>query len=172
MPNQWFDLKSRLHAGYVYNPSKPPFKCASLLFVAAVRQNKHVCSALTLIATLRREACCKSAIYLTCGECNVCLHSSLRHAINSVQIEKLRNRRSSLEGADAFLLSLGNSVWAGGIWCVLMGSGEFWFRWVCERFLKRLKGSKTFGRLWVYFYIPANIGEGMMRELSIACVVH
>ena len=80
------------------HPSKPPFKCALLLFVAAVRQNKHVCSALTLIVTLRRGACCKSAIYLTCGERNVCLHSSLRHAINSVQIEKLRDRRSSFGG--------------------------------------------------------------------------
>ena len=43
-------------------------------------------------------ACCKSVIYLTCGERNVCLHSSLRHAINSVQIEKLRDRRSSFGG--------------------------------------------------------------------------
>ena len=51
------DLKSRLNAAtHIYNPSKPPFKCASLLFVAAVRHNKHVCSALTLIATLIWEA--------------------------------------------------------------------------------------------------------------------
>ena len=43
-------------ATHIYIPSKPPFKCASLLFVAAVRQNKQVYSALTLIATLIREA--------------------------------------------------------------------------------------------------------------------
>ena len=41
-------------ATHIYNPSKPPFKCASLLFVASVRQNKQVCSALTLIATLTK----------------------------------------------------------------------------------------------------------------------
>ena len=34
-------------------------------------------------------------------------HSSLRHAINSVQIEKLRDRRSSLEEEDTFLLPEG-----------------------------------------------------------------
>ena len=36
----------------------PSFKCAMLLFVAVVRQNKRVCSAHTLIATLKRETCC------------------------------------------------------------------------------------------------------------------
>ena len=41
-------------ATHIYNPSKPPFKCASLLFVAAVRQNIQVCYALTLIATLTK----------------------------------------------------------------------------------------------------------------------
>ena len=55
---------------------------------------------------LRREACCNSAIYLTCGERNVCLHSSLRHAINSVQIEKLRDRRSSLEEEATYTTSI------------------------------------------------------------------
>ena len=45
---------------HIYNPSKPPFKCTSFLFVATVRQNKRVCSALTLIATLIREACGKT----------------------------------------------------------------------------------------------------------------
>ena len=38
----------------IYNPSKPPFKFASLLFVATARQNESICSALALIATLIR----------------------------------------------------------------------------------------------------------------------
>ena len=37
-------------------PSKPPFKFASLLFVATARQNESICSALASIATLIREA--------------------------------------------------------------------------------------------------------------------
>ena len=52
----WIGLKEPAIAGHIYNPPpNPSFKCASLLFVAAVRQNKHVCSALTLIATLIRR---------------------------------------------------------------------------------------------------------------------
>ena len=41
---------------HIYNPSKPPFKFTSLLFVATARKNKFVCSSLALIATLIREA--------------------------------------------------------------------------------------------------------------------
>ena len=42
---------------YIDNPSKPPFKFTSLLFVATARKNKFICSSLALIATLIREAC-------------------------------------------------------------------------------------------------------------------
>ncbi|MBQ2415656.1 MAG: hypothetical protein II283_04425, partial [Alistipes sp.] len=41
---------------YIDNPSKPPFKFTSLLFVATARKNKFICSSLALIATLIREA--------------------------------------------------------------------------------------------------------------------
>ena len=78
----------------IQSTPSPSFKCATLLFVAVVRHNKLVCSALTLIATLRREACCKPMAYLTEGEYSeamfkqyyVSCHSSLRQAINSAQI--------------------------------------------------------------------------------------
>ena len=49
---------------HIYNPSKPPFKCTSFLFVATARQNKRVCSALVLIATLKRRACGKTCLAL------------------------------------------------------------------------------------------------------------
>ena len=41
---------------HIDNPSKPPFKFTSLLFVATARKNKFICSSLALIATLIREA--------------------------------------------------------------------------------------------------------------------
>ena len=45
---------------HIYNPPKPSFKCTSFLFVASVRHSKRVSYALTLIATLIREACGKA----------------------------------------------------------------------------------------------------------------
>ena len=41
---------------HIDNPSKPPFKFTSLLFVATARKNKFICSSLALIAMLIREA--------------------------------------------------------------------------------------------------------------------
>ena len=40
---------------HIDNPTKPPFKFTSLLFVATARKNKFICSSLALIATLIRE---------------------------------------------------------------------------------------------------------------------
>ena len=59
---------------HIYNPSKPPFKYTSFLFVAAAWQNKQVCSALTLIATLRREACGK------CPTCSPTVNTYYQHS--------------------------------------------------------------------------------------------
>ena len=56
-----FSLRGRTDVlSHIYNPPKPSFKCTSFLFVATVRQNKRVCSALALIATLIRRACGKA----------------------------------------------------------------------------------------------------------------
>ena len=52
-----------------YNPSKPPFKCTSSLFVATPRQNKHVCFALVLVATLIREVYIFISAFLRCILC-------------------------------------------------------------------------------------------------------
>ena len=72
MPNPGLRLKEPAIAGYAYNPPQtPPFEKEGLVVSLSA--------------------------YLTCGEYYPNRHSSLRRTINSVQIEKLRDRRSSLE---------------------------------------------------------------------------
>ena len=72
MPNPGLRLKEPAIAGYVYNPPQtPPFEKEGLVVSLSA--------------------------YLTCGEYYPNRHSSLRSTINSAQIEKLRDRRSSLQ---------------------------------------------------------------------------
>ena len=87
-PSRKLDLKSRLIAGYVYNPPQtPPFEKEGLVVSLSA--------------------------YLTCGERYLIIksscHSSLRRTINSAQIEKLRDRRSSLQNGGYLFVDLEQS---------------------------------------------------------------
>ena len=78
MPNPGLRLKEPAIAGYVYNPPQtPPFEKEGLVVSLSA--------------------------YLTEGENYPNRHSSLRRTINSAQIEKLRDRRSSLEEVDTLI---------------------------------------------------------------------
>ena len=72
MPNPGLRLKEPAIAGYAYNPPQtPPFEKEGLVVILSA--------------------------YLTKGEYYTNRHSSFWCTINSAQIEKLRDRRSSLK---------------------------------------------------------------------------